>query len=739
MSWDDLADSVRKTVQNEPVHDSTGSILFSITRLAALAGVVVAAVLVPGVAFMAVTANNVSNDLVDLPLELQVQPNPQTTRLLASDGSLLAYFYQENRQDVPLEGIAPIMQEALLSIEDNRFYEHGALDLKGTLRALVNNASDGQTQGGSSITQQLVKLTLVQQATTKEQVRAATAKSTARKIRELKLAIAYEREHTKKEILERYFNIAYFGDGAYGIRSAAYHYFSVSPDKLNTLQAATLAGLVKNPVEFDPRIYPERALQRRNTVLQVMERLGKLPSDQAEDLMAKPLGLKIKSFPNGCVASKAEFSCDYIRRYLLREPALGATLKERQARLERGGLTIKTNIDVRMQKAINKAVTSTVGAKDKAIGSMALVEPGTGKVRGIAQSKPMGRNKKKGQSFIDYSVPTRYGDSVGFQAGSTFKMFTVAAALKKGIPVSKTYKSPQNLLMRAGTYFDCEGGGVGDWPVKNSTGAGTFNMYRGTRQSVNTYFAQLERDAGLCNTVKAAQSMGIPVDTDSKDHFTDVVGPFTLGVTYVSPLDMAAAYATPASGGIYCEPMPVDQIVDQNRKVIKKYTKQCDRAMDKDVAAQINDILTGLQKPGGFGYSNGTALRIPSAAKTGTTNDNKSVWYMGYTPELVAASMIAGVDSKGKPRSLAGVTLRGVPVSFARAGGSSLAGPMWKIAMGVIQDYLSPVAFDPPPEREPRPEPKKKKPDTNEERPPGDGNNGNGHGGGIIINPPDPH
>ncbi len=701
MSWDDLTDSVRRRVQSgrPPEHD--GSIIWAIARLSALAGLVVAAVFVPAAAFTAVTANNVSKAVVDLPLKLKDVPAAQTTRLLASDGSLLAYFYEENRQDIPLDKISDDMQDALLSIEDNRFYEHGALDLKGTLRALVNNASDRQTQGGSSITQQLVKLTLVQQATTKEQVRAATKESIARKIRELKLAIAYEEDHTKEQILERYFNIAYFGDGAYGIQSAANHYFSVPPDKLNVQQAATLAGLVKNPVEFDPRVYPERALQRRNTVLTVMANNGTISQKEADDLMAKPLELDITSFPNGCVTSDAAFSCDYVRRYLLAEPALGATVQERRTRLERGGLTIKSSIDVRMQKAINKAVNSTVAPKDKAIGSIALVEPGTGKVRGVSQSRPMGREKKAGESYINYAVPRQFGDSGGFQAGSTFKMFTVAAALKKKIPVSKTYNAPKFLTMPAGTYFDCTGGGTGTWKVANSTSSGRMNMYSGLRQSVNTYFAQLERDAGLCNTVKAAEAMGITVPFDAETGVTDQVGPFTLGVTSVSPLTMAAAYATPAAGGMYCEPQPVDAIVDMEGKVLKEYTKECKRVMKKDDAAQINDILTGLQKPGGFGYSNGTALSIPSAAKTGTTQDNKSVWYMGYTPELVAASMIAGANAKGVPTSLAGTTLRGVPVSFAQVGGSSLAGPMWKKAMGTIQKYLSPETFDPPPRRQP--------------------------------------
>ncbi|MCW2823428.1 MAG: glycosyl transferase [Aeromicrobium sp.] len=696
MASDDFRDSLRRAAQSETRSNSKSVLVAAMARLAGLAGLLVALVLIPTTALVAVTVSNATDDVLNLPLELEDQPSAQTTRLLASNGELIAYFYNENRQDVPLDKIAPIMQDALLSIEDARFYEHGALDVKGTLRALVNNASDGQTQGGSSITQQLVKLTLVSQATTREQVQAATKKSKARKIRELKLAVEYESKHTKKEILERYLNLAYFGDGAYGISAAAYHYFSKSPNELNARQAATLAGLVKNPVEFDPNVYPEKALQRRNTVLAVMARLGKITEAQSQKFQDQGLGLKVTEFPNGCVSSKAEFSCDYVRRYLLLQDALGSSVKERQVRLERGGLTIKSNIDLGMQSATDKAVSSTVRATDNgAIAALASVEPGTGKVRALSQSRPMGRSKKKGQSFINFVVPRKYGDSGGFPAGSTFKAFTVAAALKNGVDVGQTYNAPKNMTMPAGTYKACNGYGTAEWKVSNSTTSGTKNMYSGTRESVNTYFSQLEKRAGLCNVVKAAESMGITVPDN------DQVGPFTLGVTSVSPLDMAAAYATFASGGQYCKPRPVNEILDANNNSIKKYKPVCTRALTKDQAAQINDILRGVQEPGGFGYSNGTGLKIPSAAKTGTAQDNQSVWYNGYTPELATASMIAGVKKNGSPRSLAGVKIKGAFLDFNAVGGSSLAGPMWAKAMQKIQDQLAPVNFDAPPKRQP--------------------------------------
>jgi membrane peptidoglycan carboxypeptidase len=309
----------------------------------------------------------------------------------------------------------------------------------------------------------------------------------------------------------------------------------------------------------------------------------------------------------------------------------------------------------------------------------------------------MGRDLGAGQSYINFAVPTAYGDSAGFQAGSTFKLFTTAAALKQGIKVSKTYNAPKTLTIPGRTFETCAGLKVLDpWPVANSTVSGKMNMYNGLRKSVNTYYAQLERDTGLCNVVQTAQSMGIVVPDQ------DQVGPFTLGVTDVSPLTMAAAYAVPASGGIYCRPLPVDRILDMQGQVVKSYTKQCRRVLTPKIAAQINDILEGLQRPGGFGYANGTGLGIPSAAKTGTTNSNRAVWYVGYTPHLVAASMIAGADDQGRPLSLAGATLRGKPISFSQVGGSSLAGPMWKKAMGVIEAQLPPTEFPPPPEDEPK-------------------------------------
>lgn len=690
------ATRLRRRVRDEPRPPSPRAAALAVLRLAAIGGLLVAAIVAPAAALGTYTLTRAADDVMELPLTLPESTNPQTSRLLASDGQLIAYFFDENRQDVPLDQIAPVMRDAILAIEDKRFYEHGALDVEGTLRAFATNSATGTTQGGSTITQQLVKMTLLQQARTDEQKKAATEQTVSRKVRELRLAIDMEKQYSKDEILEQYLNIAYFGDGAYGIFAAATHFFSVTPDQLTAQQAAMLAGLVKNPVDFDPNIYPEKALQRRNTVLAVMGEQGKLSSGESEELQATDLGLNVTEFPNGCVSSVAAFSCAYVQRYLLEEPALGSTPEERRERLERGGLTIKSNIDLNMQAAANAAVANHVQPTDNAIGALAMVEPGTGKVRGVAQSRPMGRDKAAGQSYINFAVPKQYGDSGGFQAGSTFKMFTLATALNQGLPVSTGFNSPASMTVPSGTYFACNGGGTSPWKVSNSGSSGYNNMYTGMRQSVNTYFAQLEAKVGLCETVTMAKSMGITVPDD------DQVGPFTLGVTSTSVLEMAAAYAVPAGGGLYCTPQPVSEIVGLDGEVVKAYQPDCTRVFSEEVAAQINDITRGVQEPGGFGYSKGTGLRIPSAAKTGTTQSAKAVWYVGYTPELATASMIAGADADGIP-----IALRG-----GNAAGASVAGPMWADAMQVIQDYLSPVEFTPPPQRRPSTNPSPSKPST---------------------------
>ncbi|MET0998381.1 MAG: transglycosylase domain-containing protein, partial [Marmoricola sp.] len=442
-----------------------------IVAVSAVLGVLTAALAVPLVAAVGYGADATARSMQNLPAELKAAPLAQRTRVLDRNGNLLATFYDENRVNVPLSRVAPIMKSAIIAIEDYRFYEHGALDLKGTLRAFISNQTSDSTQGGSSITQQMAKMTQLTQARTEEERKAATENTYQRKIQELRHAIAFEQNYSKDWILERYLNLAYFGDGAYGVQAAARHYFSVNANQLNSIQAATLAGLVKNPVGFDPTTFPERALARRNVVLNRMAELHVIDPASAAKWTPLPLGLKVSKSRNGCLGTRAPFFCDYVRRYLMLDPALGKTAADRAQLINNGGLTIKTTVDLGFQRAADAATDAAVDEKDQAIGALAMVEPGTGEVLATSQSRPMGRESKKGQTYLNYVVDSKYGDSNGFQAGSTFKVFVLAAALEQGLPPSTTFDARRSMSIPQNEFKDCNGPypNFAPWNVSNST------------------------------------------------------------------------------------------------------------------------------------------------------------------------------------------------------------------------------------------------------------------------------
>jgi membrane peptidoglycan carboxypeptidase len=653
------------------------------TAVSVVLGLLTAGLVIPFAAVAGLGARTVAESMDDLPTELTAEPLAERTRFLAADGSVLATFYDENRVNIGLDVVAPIMQKAIIAIEDYRFYDHGALDLKGTLRAFITNqATNDVVQGGSSITQQMVKMTLINQAETREEVAAAQADTYERKLNELRYAIAFEEEYDKDWILERYLNIAYFGDGAYGIEAAARHYFSRPASKLSLRQAALLAGLVKNPTAYDPTNDPLAARQRRNLVLARMAELNVISDSEAEQARGRRLGLKITPSRNGCVSSLAPFFCDYAREWLLTDPDLGRTPEERMQLINSGGLTIKTTLDPRFQRAADASVSEHVYPTDQAIGGLAMVVPRSGEVRALAQSRPMGRKKRDGETFLNYVVPAEYGDANGFQAGSTFKVFVLASAIRQGVSLSTQISAPQETVIPHSSYRDCDGplASTEVWDVENSTGAGTFDLYSGTQQSVNTFYAQLEQRTGICQPVRLARKMGIDVQD------RDIIPAFTLGVTNTDPLTMAGAYATFAGRGLYCEPRPVSEIRNNKGKVLKRYAKSCRQLLPRDVADAVNDVLRGVQEPGGFGYGAGISLGQPSAGKTGTISGNMAVWFIGYTPNLATASMIAGANRLGEWVTLNGQVVGGSYIG--RAAGSTNAGPMWGDAMKVIEQWL---------------------------------------------------
>jgi len=649
--------------------------------ISVLCGLLVAGLVLPVVGGLGLAARDSAEGFEDLPAELEIPPLAQRSRILASDGSLIASFYDENRVVVPLSDVAPVMRQAVIAIEDSRFYQHGGIDLRGTMRAFINNQSGQDVQGGSTLTQQYVKQVLLEAANDikdpdkrAQAQREATEQSYSRKLRELRYAVAIEEKYSKRQILERYLNIAYFGGGAWGVEAAARRYFSTHARDLTLAQAATLAGIVQQPTAFDPTLNPERSLARRNVVLNRMSEVGLADTADVEAAKATELDLKPSNRyrQNGCQESKVAFFCDFVLKTILNDKAFGATRDERRDLLLKGGLTITTTLDRNAQRNAQDAVSEYVNPRDKVASALATVQPGTGQIKAMATSRSFGDGK--GQFKFNPATDQAYGGSRGFQAGSTFKVFVAAAALEKGYPFDYGIYSPYQVDI--GPVEACNGAMLYDkWDPVNETESenGYYTLRTGIEGSINTYFAQLTERVGVCRPVQLATAMGVRRADGKK---LQAVKSFTLGVNEVSPLTMAEAYATFAARGTHCNAIAILEVTDPSGNRLSVPDADCQQVIDQEIADGMNELLQGVM-------TNGTGARAqigrPSAGKTGTTNQRANVWFIGYTPEL-ATAVWAGNPSPPK----GGYPLFDRVIGGRYYGdvcGGCLPGPIWQTMM----------------------------------------------------------
>jgi membrane peptidoglycan carboxypeptidase len=643
-----------------------------------LAGALAAGLVVPFAGLVEFGTKKASESVESLPQALETEPPAVRSRILAADGTLIATLYEQNRVPVPLSQISPIMRKAMVAIEDSRFYDHGALDAKGTLRALIRNQTGGSVQqGGSSITQQYVKMSLIEKAQTAEQRQAATEVTYQRKLTELRYAVAMEKEFSKDQILERYLNLANFGDGSYGVQAAAQHYFRTTAKKLTLPQAALLAGLVKNPTGYDPTNNLKRAKDRRDLVLRRMRELGVITAKQTNAAIKSPVieAKKILKVRNGCASSRYPFYCDFVVSKLLDNPALGRTPKDRDHFLKTGGLTVRTSLDPRIQRAAQASIKEHSKTTDTAIAAITVVEPGTGLVKAMVQSKPHGNGKN--ETAYNYNVEKSYaGGYGGFQNGSTMKAFVLAAAIQKGLPLTYRINSPAQINLSGKRFRTCTGWTRDpDYRPQNSTRSGNLTMVEAARYSTNTYFLQLSQRTGLCAPATIAADLGM-YNAQTLQPLDQVVS-FTLGVGYVTPLMLSNAYATFAARGKYCSPVVVTALLDKTRKPIRTPSIDCRQAIAPEVADGVNRVLSAVMEPGGTGGRlnfGGWDL----AGKTGTIQDNRAVWFAGYTPNLAAAAVVADANLP-YTNLMYRHTLDGKDISDPT--GSGTAGPLWQTAM----------------------------------------------------------
>ncbi|MEC7102664.1 MAG: transglycosylase domain-containing protein, partial [Actinomycetota bacterium] len=477
-----------------------------------VAGVIVGLMLLPFAGAAGVITRDVISDFESLPASLSTPPLPERSVILASDGSLLATLYYQNRVEVPLNSIAPVMRQAIIAIEDVRFLEHNGVDARGVVRALARNTTAGGIeQGSSTLTMQYIKNVLVNQATSAEDLEQARGDSFTRKIREARLALALEKRFSKGEILARYLNIAYFGSGAYGVEAAARRYFSKPAADLNLIEAATLAGIVKGPTAYDPLRNPENATQRRNVILQRMATAGFITPEQSARATAIPMEdvLNPTRTSNGCTSSYAPFFCDYVLQTILTDEAFGETPEEREAFLRRGGYTIRTTLDPKVHQSATNTVNEFIPPDDdsRKAAAVSMVEPGTGNIIAMTQNRTWGTSGV-GKTTYNYNTDRSMGGTIGMQAGSTFKIFTLAAALEAGISPYEPIDSPSPATFEG--FVNCDTGvPFPTVTVNNSTTSGFLTMAQATAFSTNTYFMAIEERTGICRVAEIAESMGV--------------------------------------------------------------------------------------------------------------------------------------------------------------------------------------------------------------------------------------
>ncbi|AIA04957.1 transglycosylase domain-containing protein [Streptomyces noursei] len=644
-----------------------------------LAGAVLAGIALPAAGALGLAAKTSVEGFDDIPANLRTPPLSQRTTILDSDGGEIASVYSRDRTVVGLKDMSPYVQQAIVAIEDARFYTHGAIDLKGILRAVNKNAqSGGFSQGASTLTQQYVKNVFVEEAgDDPDKVAQATQQTLGRKVKELKYAIKLEEKLGKRKILQNYLNITFFGEQAYGVESAAQRYFSKSAKDLSLGESALLAGIVQSPTRYDPVNHPQAATARRNTVLRRMADLKDVTRAQADAAAAQPIKLKVSRPQNGCITSTdgAGFFCDYVREVLLNDKTFGATREIRSKRWMQGGLTIRTTLDRQTQKSIQASLSKHVYADDPVAGAAAVVQPGTGKILGMGQSRPYGFGTN--QTQINLSVDRKMGGGAGYQPGSTFKPIIAAAALEQGISPYQQYSSPFKMAYPTPVQT-CDGQWSDHDTVQNEDPkeVGPYAMKEATAKSVNTYYVQLISDMGICPAVTMAQKMGIQrADGEPMKQ----VPSMALGGQEMSPLTMATAYATFADEGTYCSPVAIESITDAQGKALNVPKSNCRSAMSKKTADTVNALLKGVVEDG-TGKEAGLKGR-DSAGKTGTTDSRYAAWFVGYTPNAAGA---VWVGDPRHQRQMYNITIGGVP--HDKVYGADTPGPIWRDLMGGALD-----------------------------------------------------
>lgn len=672
--------------------NSVLSKLLAFFGISALLGAIGAGMMLP-VGMLTGAASQVGTEMLDqLPAELNEEPMSTPSSIQDQDGNEIATFYAEDRSPVELDQISDHMKNAIVAIEDERFYNHSGVDGEGLARAMVHNFTSDTQQGASTLTQQYVNNVLVNyQNLNGLRTTVSGSKEIPDKLREMKLAVAVEKDMSKDEILEGYLNIVLFSGRTYGVDAAARLFFDKTAADLNIPESAMLAGLVQSPNALNPDTNPEGATHRRDLVLGNMRNQRFITDEEYEEAVASEIQLDMNPLPSGCMYAKDgfEYFCDYVQRLILADPAFGPDRDSRQRMLDRSGLEITTTLDSELQQAaVETARHNVPNDENEGIGSaLVTVQQDTGNIKTMAQNTDyaVGEEVDQGQTALNLNVDQEWGGGGGFQAGSTLKPFVAMAWMGAGNSMRDNVDASRNNYDGARFPAYCLDGGyakIGSdgWRPRNAIADMNkkMRMDYGLYWSINTATIAAAYQTDLCSITDITTAAGIQGGGINAEPLDPSNPSFVLGAYDVSPLTMAAAYSTLGSGGTYCEPRAIESIVDAEGEEYSVPPVQCSPgSLNPENIKELNNTLTQLADER---ISQGD-LDFPIAGKTGTNNFESSTWFIGYTSDLSTASWVGNYDGVGEAFSLKGQTIGGR--YFEDAWGSLIAGPMWVDYMDV--------------------------------------------------------
>jgi len=601
------------TQTSSPRARSLRGYLFT-TLVGALAAIVVLALVVPR-SFSLITSAATYD--VEVP---ELQPLARRSLVLDRNGGVLATLYSQDREPVSIDDVSPWLVDAVIAAEDREFYEHDGVDVKGATRAFVRNFQAGSVEeGGSTITQQLVKNTLIDDPD----------RTIARKLREAVLARRIEEQYTKREILERYLNTIYFGNGAYGVRAAAERYFATTPDQVDVAQAALLAALIASPGGRDPITDPDAARTARNAVISGLHELGKVSEAGMRWTQNLPLPTVITKPAREETGS---YFVEEVRRQLLADKRLGETRSDRERMIYEGGLRIHTTFDPNLQAHAEQAVRENA-PEGEFVPAFVVLDNATGAVLAMVSGRDF--------DTLQYDLVTQGVR----QPGSTFKAVTFTAAMANGFSPLDQVDGRAPCEFDLGEYSE-------PWTVHNydgGTGGGTVTLEEGLARSMNCAFARTVMAVGPEKVADIAQRMGVQRELEA-------VPSITLGSQGVSPLEMATIFSTLASDGLRHDPVFVTRVEDSDGEPIFTTDTAGEQVLDPQVARTATMALQAVVERG-----TGSAADIgrPVAGKTGTSQMHRDAWFVGYTPQLTAAAWMGHPAAQIEMLNVGGIRVTG--------------------------------------------------------------------------------